>query len=231
MKRDEYFPTLRAAQPEWYTHLADKMEERAGELGLDPLIAAARANDCRCEAWYIGAVGTAVRDHGKAYTASLDVLAYGTGVFTPPVFTLPDLPTGVTLVASGAQARVFAYIQQIKLAPGYTEALGIELGIVGPVRVDTHLVPEFTLKAVQGPDCQCVELGYKKYGHTGVFIQSRVNGGDWVDLAVGMESPYLDSRPLALAGKPEVREFRLRFWDKGVAVGDWTPVQKITIAP
>ena len=33
-------------------------------------------------------------------------------------------------------------------------------------------------------------------------------------------APYHDDRPLLVAGTPEVRKYRLRYWDKGLANGD-----------
>jgi hypothetical protein len=38
-------------------------------------------------------------------------------------------------------------------------------------------------------------------------------------------------RPLLNPAQPEVREYRLRFWDKGTPNGAWSEVQKITVAP
>ena len=35
----------------------------------------------------------------------------------------------------------------------------------------------------------------------------------------------------AVAGTPEVREYRMRFWDKGMPNGDWTDVVKVTVSP
>lgn len=231
MKHDEYFPNAKGDQPEWLNNVADKMVVYTGTLGLDPLEAAARANDARCAAWYIGAVGTAVRDFAKAYTSAVDVLCTGSGAFTPPAYAVPDMPDGVTLALAGVLVRLFAYIKIIKASPGYTEAIGIDMGIVGAVAVDTHAVPEFTLKSLQGPDCHCAQVSFNKYGRMGVVISSRVGNGPWEELAVATSSPYVDSRPLAVAGQPEVREYRLRFWDKGSPVGEWTAVQRITIAP
>jgi transcriptional regulator with XRE-family HTH domain len=40
-----------------------------------------------------------------------------------------------------------------------------------------------------------------------------------------------DERPLLVAGTPEVREYRMRFWDKGTPNGDWTDVVKVTVSP
>ena len=33
------------------------------------------------------------------------------------------------------------------------------------------------------------------------------------------------------AGQPEVREYRMRFWDKGTPNGDWTDIVRITVSP
>jgi hypothetical protein len=38
-------------------------------------------------------------------------------------------------------------------------------------------------------------------------------------------------RPLLVAGQPEVRECRMRFWDQGTPNGDWTDVVKVTVSP
>ena len=43
------------------------------------------------------------------------------------------------------------------------------------------------------------------------------------------ESPYVDARPLLVAGQPETREYRMRFWDKGTPNGEWTDVAKETV--
>jgi len=34
-----------------------------------------------------------------------------------------------------------------------------------------------------------------------------------------------------VAGQPEVREYRLRFWDAGEENGDWTNVASTTVSP
>jgi hypothetical protein len=64
-----------------------------------------------------------------------------------------------------------------------------------------------------------------------VYIESRRGAGAWEFLTIDTESPYLDERPLAVAAQPEVREYRMRFWDKGTANGDWTDVAKVTVSP
>ena len=40
---------------------------------------------------------------------------------------------------------------------------------------------------------------------------------------------YMDERPLLQAGTPEVREYRMRFWDQGTANGNWADA--VTVSP
>ena len=51
----------------------------------------------------------------------------------------------------------------------------------------------------------------------GTYVESRCGAGAWEFLASDTESPHEDERPLLVAGQPEVREYRMRFWDKGHA--------------
>ena len=76
-----------------------------------------------------------------------------------------------------------------------------------------------------------MRLTFFKYSHMGVHIESRRGNGLWEFLSVDTETPYLDERPLLGAGQPEVREYRMRFWDKGTPNGDWTDVSSVTVSP
>ena len=38
-------------------------------------------------------------------------------------------------------------------------------------------------------------------------------------------------RDVLVAGTPEVREYRMRFWDNVTPNGDWTDVVKVTVSP
>jgi len=127
--------------------------------------------------------------------------------------------------------RIFAVVARIKTSAGYTETIGTDLGVVGSEEVERE-TPKFSVSLEQGTGCQCVKLGFFKYGHMGVYIESRRGAsGLWELLAIDTESPYLDERPLLVAGTPEVREYRMRFWDKGTPNGPWTTVASVTVSP
>jgi len=48
-------------------------------------------------------------------------------------------------------------------------------------------------------------------------------------LGADNSKPHYDTRPLIDPNLPEVREYRLRWWDKGEPNGEFGPVQKIVV--
>lgn len=74
-------------------------------------------------------------------------------------------------------------------------------------------------------------MRFAKYGHMGVHIESRRGTGGWALITIDTESPHEDDRVLLAANTPEVREYRMRFWDKGAPNGDWTDVRRVTVSP
>jgi hypothetical protein len=110
--------------------------------------------------------------------------------------------------------------------------IGEDLGIIGAPVTNGQPSPVFVLKLGQGPSCQCVEVGFQKFTHEGVVIESRRGAEEnFSFLANDTSRPFVDERPLLVPGQPEVRDYRLRFWDKGVANGDWSDSGSITVGP
>ena len=50
-------------------------------------------------------------------------------------------------------------------------------------------------------------------------------------LAIDHASPYMDERPLLVAGQPEVREYRLQYYDNAAPSCEFTPVESTTVTP
>lgn len=235
VKRQRFYPSALAAQPEWHTNYADQLAAQGAALGLAPAAVTASVNDSRHMAHALGDWLTQVREFGPAATAQLEVLRYGTGgtAFDLPVFTPPTPPAGLTAVLPGALTRIFNMVQTIKAAPGYTEGIGLQLGIVGeeqPAPPPGSGTPRITLSTELGTGHEDAVVKFFKDGHAGIWIESR-RGGAWEFLVIQTKSPYTDARPLLVAGQAEVREFRARFWDDGQPNGDWCDVAKVTVSP
>ena len=233
MKRNKYFPRIKAQRPEWFATFAAQLILANPVLGLPAAAVTAIVADARFCEYACGIWLAAVREFGPAATASIEQLFSGSvgGSFALTVFAAPALPAGVVPVAAGALDRIFAFVQTIKAAPNYTEAIGLMLGIVGAEDTAVHDVPEFSLKVERAGGCECVRVVFRKFGHDGVVIFCRRNGGAWEMLAIDLASPYLDERPLLVPTAPETREYRLQFYDGSEPTGDFTPTQSVTVGP
>lgn len=240
MRRQPYYPKKIAEQPEWHSNMAEKCQIYMPALGFSAAEVDSAVADNLILAYGLGNWISNVRDFAPSCTSSLKDLIGGTGVtnYAFPVYAapaLPTLPAGITGVLPGALERIFRLVQSIKSKPGYTEAMGIDMGIVGseapaPPPGDAP-PPRLTVLVIQGSLNEAGRIKFFKDGHMGIWLECRRNGGAWEYLTATPKSPYIDDRPLLVAGQPEVREYRARFWDDGVPNGDWCDVAKVTVGP
>ena len=131
---------------------------------------------------------------------------------------------------------IFMFVKMIKGAPGYTEGIGLLLGVVGeelpmPPPPGEAPSPELTVKIIAGTLNQYVNVKYYKRSHEYVVIECRRGTGDWEQIAQSKKSPFIDNRNLLVAGQAEVREYRARFWDNGAPTSDWCDIARITVGP
>ncbi|NJA04777.1 hypothetical protein HC024_03315 [Methylococcaceae bacterium WWC4] len=99
------------------------------------------------------------------------------------------------------------YARRAKANPNYKDAMGALLGIVGP---EIHIDPASYKPILTAIDQTggIVQLKFNKYKSDGINIYSqRENDDGLVLLARSMVSPYIDNRPLLVAGKPELRRY------------------------
>jgi hypothetical protein len=241
MKRKYFYPADFAERPEWHANLALKLQLYGLALGLTPAEINAGVADNLLLAYALGVWITNVREYAPACTAILETLARGTGVdpFVFPTCTAPPLPTlpaGITAVLPGALDRTMRLAKRIKTLHGYTESIGLDLGIVGselppPPPPGEVPAPSLAATVISGDANQYVRLKFLKKGHEYVMIESRRGSGAWEELAQSNKSPFIDNRALLVAGQAEVREYRARFWDNGVPSSDWCDVAKVTVGP
>ena len=76
-----------------------------------------------------------------------------------------------------------------------------------------------------------VAIDFAKHHHSAVLIESRRNGSDWMFLGVALVSPWIDERPVQAPTVPEVREYRLCWYANNKICGEFSPTQKVTVAP
>jgi hypothetical protein len=206
------------------------VEEIATQLGLD---ATGVKADALWLAFVQGAWRPAVRSFAKSASSYVEDMQEGrfpaeTNALPPALLPVP--PPGVVSVPFGAMRRITSFVRRVKSAPGYQAGLGELLGIIGSEDAAAHPVPEFSLELAVGTERAGVNIYFTKFGHYAVVIESR-SGPEalWESLAICARGPFLDERPLRVPGQPEMREYRLRFWDRGVANGEWSGVSRLAV--
>ena len=234
MKRQDYWPSRMASQVTWLNNWKNKLPAYADIGSIDSGRLAGLVADAAWLIYIYGAWIGWLRSSAEAGTQYLTVISTGISggsTFPAPVFTPPALPAGTTAAPAGALTRLFKTVQDIKEGTLYTTAVGSDLQIIGAeINPEDHPVPIFFPKVAQGATAQCVEFTIRHYSHEGVVIDSR-RGGPWEQVGITTARTFCDERPLLDPTKPEVREYRMRYWDKGIANGEWTDIAKVTVAP
>ena len=236
MKRQDYFPSRISEQILWLINFMTKLPNYETVLSLPPAHIDACVASCRYLVYVLGEWLTAVRAFGPAATSAMDLLVSGSGPapVALPVFNPPALPSGVAPVPPGALNRLFDLVQLIKDSPGYTDIIGLDLRIIGATAAANdaagHSMPDVKAAVVAGTANQAVRFHFHKHGHMGVVIECQRGTGPMAFLAVDTEVPYLDDRPLLVAGVPELRQYRFRYWDKGTPNGGWCELT-VTVGP
>jgi len=221
----------------WLNNFSDSFASHAAALGF----AEADVNTVKADASMLNyLVGDLVPTYKSALQARIsykDLIMSGPagshGGDPPP---LPSTATAPAIVAPGIAQRLRQLVQRIQLAPGYNEAVGQNLGIVesstsgvGRVTQTDNAKPTAKATALAGSR---VRIEFRKAGFDGVQIESRRAGETgWQPLGTDNFSPFEDARAPVEAGKPEVREFRLRFILKDESVGDWSDIITATTRP
>jgi hypothetical protein len=172
-------------------------------------------------------------------TFTQDVTKYKNTFFIAPLNTANGALPGYTITPPAAiptEAGVFTIIsgviKTIKAHPKYTTAIGEDLGIIGDeVSFDADNYKP-TGKAISMPGE--VKIDFTKLGVDAEHVYSNPVGGtdpnEWVLLATDAHTPYNDSRPLAVPGKPETRRYRLRGVMGDAEIGQFSDIITVTFA-
>jgi hypothetical protein len=229
MKPEPFVPRTETELIVWLSNYSAKLPVHGAACGLDAAEITAIQHDIATLIWVLQCWLPAVRQEGQSATAFKTQLVSGSGNAVLTLPTLPAFANAPTLCLPGVMPRVLGQVARIKVHPGYSEAIGRDLGIIGTSTAAADLPPDLTARVEQGNGQQRVVLTYTKRGHAGAHIESRRNGGPWEFLGINVVKPHVDERPLLVAGTPEVREFHVRYWDKGEAVGEYSQVAKVTV--
>lgn len=239
MKRNAYYPSRTAEQIVWLENFRNKLAQYQAALGLTALATATAVADARWLIYVLGSWLPAVRAYAPACTAAAEEAQTGTGAAAAaqvlPPFIVPDLPAAVggdpavVPVLPGALDRLFKLVALIKDAPGFTDTIGEDLGVIGSQQTGADLAtiqPKLTLK-LQG---NTVFIGWGWQGHGNELDQIEIQvdrGAGWTMLTFDTTPDYIDTTPFPATATRW--KYRAIYRVADAQVGLWSEVKEIIV--
>jgi len=235
MKRQDYYPSTVPEQVRWLDNFGRELPRHATALGLTAAELEEAVADARWLTYLLGSWRVGARNWSRSLSSMLEHAQMGRGAEPPHALAYipPALPEGVVPRPAGGLQRLFRLVQRLKTHAGCTREARIALDLNTRPDYRQHTSTKLKLSLTRsGVGPQIVEVRGRRWGHYGLLIQSRRGGGEWQEVGVLATRVFQDTRPLAVHGQPEVREYRARFWDGTEEIsGNWSPVYTITVAP
>lgn len=139
--------------------------------------------------------------------------------------------TALSLSIAASQDHARPMVKDIKNDPTYDEVLGNKLRIVGADDATDLSQIQTTLK-LTATNGGVVKVEFDKPHAEGAHLYCKIDGqADFTLLASVTHSPFIDSRPLAVPGKPEVRSYRAILFHGTTEFGLMSSVVVITAIP
>lgn len=219
----------------WLTSFSTTFAMHATALGFTAADVSAVSADAAMLNYVVGELLPTYKSAFQARTAFKNRMM--SGPVTAAAAPLPPLPatgTAPAAVPPGILPRLRNLVQRIQLSPGYTAEIGLDLGITEPggggsPSPDSPPKPSVKARST-GPGT--VQIDFSKERFDGVLVESLREGDDgWQPLGLDSYSPYIDDRPPKVAGKPETRQYRVRYMLRDQPTGEWSDIVTTTFVP
>lgn len=226
-------PPTDAGRLVWAENMELQLPAVGTELGFSAEKIDAVIADCRMMRFVILNARRAKAFSKAANTYKKETLGKAkknAGILPPPEFTPLELPAEITL--SGVLKRLQNAAALMKLSANYSPAIGEQLRII-PLQTASFSPDAGKPKAKALPlTNSVVRIDWIKGKFHGVFVESqRGDETDWTRLDFDTRSPYIDVRPPLVAGKPEERRYRLRYFIEDKEVGFWSDIIIVITRP
>jgi hypothetical protein len=229
MKTNHYFPQNELDRCFALNKYSNSLSKYGPILGVSGEEITSTQNDISSYVWYSQTWYPPIQQLALAASEFRTLLALGTGAIPEQAPALAIPPNAPSPCAPGLLNRISNQIKRIKLSSAYTEGIGQDMDIVPNVTTTEHATPQFTAQVEQSPTGNQVRLDYRRFGHAGVAIEKRVNGGLWQFFGHFTQKSAHDDHELSVEGTVENREYRMRWWDKDESHGDWSTTQAVYV--
>jgi hypothetical protein len=204
----DFLPNNQGSLYTWAGNFSTKIGILGAGLGYSPGEITAMQTECTAVQGALDDKATA-KATAKAATALADVI----------------IRDNVSLLRGNASG--------IKETTTYTDANGIDLGIVGAASTfdPATYVAVITDLEINMPGQVTLSFSAAGGAIEGVNVYYRLQGSAaWIYCNRDTASPYVHIQPLAVPGQPEIREYRIRAVMKDVEIGGYSGTSQITVS-
>jgi hypothetical protein len=222
MAKRDYMPDREDELSVWFANLSSKLGGYATLFSLTAAEVADVVADAQLVAGLVNAA-EAVKREAKEVISFKNLELYGAAGGVTPTAPTSSAPFAYAPRPPGILLRTRALVKRIKAHASYNDAIGQDLGLIGPDDAPGGPVKPTGSAGASGPYQATIE--FRKNGHDAVIIEGR-RGGEtaFTFLAKDSFSPYVDDRPPLVPGQPERREYRMQYADRDVPVGLFSDV-------
>lgn len=166
----------------------------------------------------------------QSWRQLIEVMLYapiGTPMPTPP--TPPDLYEPLPTAKPSILPRLRQTRGILFASPTWNDELAEAYGLKAPS--SDPGTPKPVLRGTAETEF-AVRLRFAMLGHDQLEIYSRRGSEtEWTLITVDTNNPYVDGRAPLVAGQPETRDYRARYRDDDLPVGEWSDVISVTAQP
>ncbi len=208
----------------WLSNLAAKLPGHAGAIGVTAAeVAAVQADSLFFT--YVCDARNQYNQKTKDWTAYKNALRDGPAIGALP--TAPALAAAPPAVPPDIFGRASTLGARIKKHPGYTDAIGQDLGLIGAEQtIDlVNLKPILDIEMQAGHP----NIGWTKQGMDGLEIWVDRGAGGFIFLALDTIPGYLDTAALPAPGTSAVWKYKAIYRLNDEQVGQWSDVASVSV--
>ncbi len=225
-----YFPTSFPDRAAWFENFAINFAVIGPILGFSGAEIQSVIDDNAVMQFLLDAI-TQIESYDEAARAFRRVVTEGDVDGTTPTFPTIAPLTPRTPVAQGIYERLDNLVKRIRLATGFSEEEGSQLGINPQGRSNISpdtAKPKITASVEPG---NVVLVKFTKSGYSGVFVQIAVDKGDWQTEGRFIKSPVRLTVPQNANELPRSVAIRARLLVGDDPVGDWSDIVTVQTMP
>ena len=208
------------------TNIAAKLGTYKTTVGLEDAVVTSTQADA---AFFHYALTSqkSIANYAQQWTAYKNAARNGTDPSLGPAPVAPTLGTAPAAVAPGIFKRLIALVARIKAHPGYTEAIGQDLNIIGAEQtLDTaNAKPILKLELSAGRP----NILWRKGGFDALEIWVDRGSGTFAFLAMDTIPDYLDTATLPAPGQSALWKYKAIYRLNDQQVGNWSDVVSIPV--